>query len=124
MALSVIPVNPVTLIFLGGANAHEREFVHSINSRHKTSKHKQKQMQGFISPVKGSLLHYIANCVRLACFVLLCTSLPCAGLAKTIYVRFFGREITKYTVIYSVHIRFWPALTMCVWNKSVSEGVL
>jgi len=37
-------------------------------------------------------------------------------LARTIYIRFvydiFGREITKYTVIYGAYIRFWPALDM------------
>jgi hypothetical protein len=37
-----------------------------------------------------------------------------AWLARNIYIRFifgdFGREITKYTVIYGVHIRFWPTL--------------
>jgi len=36
------------------------------------------------------------------------------GMARTIYIRciygIFGREITKYTVIYGVHIRFWPTL--------------
>jgi hypothetical protein len=36
------------------------------------------------------------------------------GLAKTIYVRCiygnFGREITKYTVVYGVYIRFLPGL--------------
>jgi len=41
----------------------------------------------------------------------------CVGLARTIYIRFtygiFGREITKYTVIYGVYIRFWPTLVMC-----------
>jgi hypothetical protein len=35
-------------------------------------------------------------------------------LARTIYIRciygVFGREITKYTVIYGVYIRFWPTL--------------
>jgi len=35
-------------------------------------------------------------------------------LARTIYIRgiygIFGREITKYTVIYGVYIRFWPTL--------------
>jgi hypothetical protein len=39
------------------------------------------------------------------------------GLAKTIYIRCiygnFGREITKYTVIYGVYIRFWPTLVIC-----------
>ena len=25
----------------------------------------------------------------------------------------FGREITKFTVIYGVYIRFWPTLNMC-----------
>jgi hypothetical protein len=38
------------------------------------------------------------------------------GLARTIYMRciygIFGREITKYTVIYGVFIRFWPTLTV------------
>ena len=36
------------------------------------------------------------------------------GLARTIYIRciygIFGREITKYTVIYSVNLRFWATL--------------
>jgi len=36
------------------------------------------------------------------------------GLARTIYIRciygIFGREITKYTVIYGVYILSWPAL--------------
>ena len=40
-------------------------------------------------------------------------------LARTIYIRciydIFGRKITKYTVIYSVCIRFWPIL--CKWDK-------
>jgi len=38
------------------------------------------------------------------------------GLARTIYIRCiygtFGREITKYTVIYGVYIQFWPTLCM------------
>ena len=38
------------------------------------------------------------------------------GLARTIYIwcvyGFFGREITRYTVIYGVYIRFWP--TLCI----------
>jgi hypothetical protein len=37
-------------------------------------------------------------------------------LARTIYIRckygIFGREITKYTVIYGVYIRFWPTLNI------------
>jgi len=36
------------------------------------------------------------------------------GLARTIHIRcvysIFGREFTKYTVIYGVYIRFWPTL--------------
>ena len=35
-------------------------------------------------------------------------------MARTIYIRclygIFGRETTKYTVIYGVYIRFWPTL--------------
>jgi hypothetical protein len=38
-------------------------------------------------------------------------------LANPVFIRcmygLFGREITKYTVIYGVHIRFWPTLCMC-----------
>jgi hypothetical protein len=38
------------------------------------------------------------------------------GLARTIYIRciygVFGREITRYTVIYGVYIRFWHTLYM------------
>jgi len=40
------------------------------------------------------------------------------GLARTIYIRciygIFGREITKYTVVYGAYIRFWPTLHMTV----------
>jgi len=40
------------------------------------------------------------------------------GLARTIYKRcIYGdldREITKYTVIYGVYIRFWP--TLCIYG--------
>jgi hypothetical protein len=37
------------------------------------------------------------------------------GLARTIYIYgvytvYFGRDITEYTVIYGVYIRFWPTL--------------
>jgi len=43
----------------------------------------------------------------------------CVGLARTIYIRcvygIFGREITIYTVIYGVYIRFWP--TLCMWLR-------
>jgi hypothetical protein len=28
------------------------------------------------------------------------------------YIRIFGREITKYTVTYGVYIRFWPTLNI------------
>ena len=50
------------------------------------------------------------------------------GLARTIYIRCiygnFGREITKYTVIYGVYIQFWPTLNTCcghemIWIKCV-----
>ena len=43
-----------------------------------------------------------------------------AGLTKTIYIDGdFDREITKYTVIYGVYIRFWPTLHIrgnCITN--------
>jgi len=49
-----------------------------------------------------------------ACVVFSFSSPLQVGLARTIYIRclygIFGREITKYTVIYSVYIRFWPTL--------------
>jgi len=32
----------------------------------------------------------------------------------TVYIRYFGREITKYTVIYGVYIRFWPTLYIVI----------
>ena len=43
---------------------------------------------------------------------------PCcctySGMARTIYIRciygMFGREITKYTVIYGAYLRFWSTL--------------
>ena len=39
----------------------------------------------------------------------------CIGLARTIYIcvyGVFGREITKYKVIYGVDIQFWLTLVM------------
>jgi hypothetical protein len=49
------------------------------------------------------------------------------GLARTIYIRFiygiFGRESTKYTVIYDVYIRFWPTLgTYHVFGSRVVQS--
>ena len=49
----------------------------------------------------------------------------CVGLARTIYIRciyrIFGREITKYTVIYGVYVRFWPTLHMCTWMHTYNK---
>ena len=30
----------------------------------------------------------------------------------TVYILYFGREITKYTVVHGVYIRCWPTLRM------------
>jgi len=54
------------------------------------------------------------------------------GLARTIYIRciygIFGREITKYTVIYGVYIRFWPTLHIYIHTytraRAVTDGLL
>jgi len=50
------------------------------------------------------------------------------GLARTIYIRciygIFGREITKYTVIYGVYIRFWPTLEIHKERRRKSLGLL
>jgi hypothetical protein len=32
-----------------------------------------------------------------------------------VYTVFFGREITIYTVIYGMYIRFWPTQHIWVW---------
>jgi len=46
------------------------------------------------------------------------------GLARTINIRciygIFGREITKYTVIYGVYMRFWP--TLCIYDVNTVNG--
>ena len=51
----------------------------------------------------------------------------CVGLARTIYIRCiygtFGREITKYTVIYGVYIRFWPTLCMCTRLRQMHSTI-
>jgi hypothetical protein len=56
------------------------------------------------------------------------SSQPYVGLARTIYIRcihgVFGREITKYTVIYGVYIRFWPTLTICLTLTVLSRDRL
>jgi hypothetical protein len=55
------------------------------------------------SSVWGLGLFKVCDCLR-----------TLLGLARTIYIRciygIFGREVTKYTVIYGVYIRFWPTL--------------
>jgi hypothetical protein len=49
------------------------------------------------------------------------TNFSCVRLARTIYIRcvygIFGREFTIYTVIYSVYIRFWPTLLLCMVRR-------
>ena len=51
-----------------------------------------------------------------------------SGLARTIYIRcihgIFGREMTKYTVIYGAYVRFWPTLHMCVSDHNVCKDAL
>jgi hypothetical protein len=48
------------------------------------------------------------------------------GLARTIYIRLingiFGREITKYTVIYGVYIRFWPTLCTTLSTRVYNDA--
>ena len=55
-----------------------------------------------------------------------CAACKCVGLARAIYIRCtygnFGREITKYTVIYGVYIWFWPTLQMCCQYRQKGEG--
>jgi len=53
------------------------------------------------------------------------------GLAITIYIRciygLFGRNITKYTVIYGVYIQFWPTLRKSLarsWAKKIFDRQL
>jgi hypothetical protein len=45
------------------------------------------------------------------------------GLARTIYMRciycIFGRDITKYMVMYGVCIQFWPILYNGAWCECV-----
>jgi len=48
------------------------------------------------------------------------------GLARIIYILciygIFGREITKYTVIYGVYIRFWPTLLLPFIHTPETHG--
>jgi hypothetical protein len=48
------------------------------------------------------------------------------GLARTICIwctyGIFGREITKFTVIYGVYIQFWPTLGTCLRTSSMSTS--
>jgi len=41
----------------------------------------------------------------------------------TVYIRFFGREITLNTVIYGEYIWFWPILHLCIgtFQKKVCD---
>jgi len=67
-------------------------------------------------------LNAVAKCL-LTTYVLLLT---CKVGQNHIYIRCvhgcFGSEITKYTVIYGVDIRFWPTLlTYCVVDKVMAS---
>jgi hypothetical protein len=66
----------------------------------------------------GLVCVYACVCVYVCVCVCGVCVYRCAGLARTIYIRCtygdFDREITKYTLIYGVYIRFWPTLQMCV----------
>ena len=65
---------------------------------------------------------YVCNLTALSTHK--CTSIY-LGLARTLYIRLiygiFGREITKYTVIYGVYIRFWPTLHI-LWKRVSSPS--
>jgi hypothetical protein len=37
----------------------------------------------------------------------------------TVHIRYFGREITKFTVIYGVYIGFWPTISM---TQAIVQG--
>jgi hypothetical protein len=58
----------------------------------------------------------MANMLTAGEHILLCKRKLSQGLARTIYIRcmygVFGRKITESTVIYGVHIRFWPTLVI------------
>ena len=43
---------------------------------------------------------------------------------ECVYTVFFGREITKYTVMYGVYVRFWPTLCVCVCSNAVTTCLL
>jgi len=49
------------------------------------------------------------------------------GLARTIYIwciyGIFGREITKYTVIYGADIRVWPTLLIAIKDGLYKHGL-
>jgi hypothetical protein len=39
----------------------------------------------------------------------------------TVYIRYFGRKITKYTVIYGLYKRIWPTLLMTPVGRHVDK---
>jgi len=52
--------------------------------------------------------------------------MSCLESARTIYIRciygIFGNDITKYTVIYGVYIRFWPTLFMPQYTRGFTQN--
>ena len=55
------------------------------------------------------------------CWYSLMRNMTFVGLARLVYKRYCGREITKYTVIYGVYTRFCSTLDICTVSYMVVQ---
>ena len=59
--------------------------------------------------------------INIVVHIIFCVCVVCVGLARTIYIRCiygnYGREITKYMLIYGVDTHLWPTLRACICTQ-------
>jgi hypothetical protein len=110
-----------TLKNQGNEYTHTFKRTHTHTHRHVlTSRMKSCTCSG-ATKIRGTLTHSTV-CVGLArilyiwCVYIWCVYIWC------VYGIFgiFGREITKYTVVYGVNVWFWPTLRMCCITLTIS----
>jgi hypothetical protein len=104
---------PFHLHLLHSADGGQEMATAQLLRRARQKKEKEKEFPEFDRPGKSKPLYRCKHCKHYKHL----------GLARTIYIRclygIFGREITKYMVIYGEYIRFWPTLQTLQANAVV-----
>ena len=82
------------------------------------------------SRTQGMACAFVVMTLRLCTFVSVPPMLTCIELTRTVNIwciyGIFCREITKYTVIYGLYIRFWPTQTcvVCMNTEARARGLV